>query len=84
MANDALEQGFALVTCIGPGLSIDLLLLYPPDVEQRRLVFYFSSIGGEGRGDLSGTVTPHRRVSIESTGNWILNRVTHGRVLVVE
>lgn len=48
VANDALEQGFALVTCIGPGLSIDLLLLYPPDVEQRRLVFYFSSIGGEG------------------------------------
>lgn len=48
VANDALEQGFALVTCIGPGLSIDLLLLYPPDVEQRRLVFYFSSIGGGG------------------------------------
>lgn len=64
------------------------------DVEQRASLLCPSSrilfllYWGGGRGDLSGTVTPHRRVSIESTGNWILNRapsppVTHRRVVVV-
>ena len=70
VANDALEQGFALVTCIGPGLSIDLLLLYPPDVEQRRLVFYFSSIGGEewfiGNGDASSTCLDRKYRELDS------------------
>lgn len=68
VANDALEQGFALVTCIGPGLSIDLLPRC--GTTSSRILFLLYWGGGEGwfigNGDASSTCLDRKYRELDS------------------